>query len=435
MKFMAPILTALALLTAGSDSEAAFADLRTLPAQVQPYIAYLTVAAVAPEHHDQLAKQIKFVAASLSSKPYLGDQLPYAVPQTNLLRLDLQALGWDKTWAKVIQEQYVPAWRPDLVHTKQVPLVVNGLWFVAALTDSNITGDGQYQLLYQGKPPKNLAEFEKFWGVNGDPFVAFARIEERSGVSVEGRRVIQNKPVNNRGHYWLTLDSAVVAGVKDQLQNIAEKNLKHDASEAIAGNPKYINGKGGNLQVYFLANGEGKRQEKAPTNIVKDDTLTRGVEILNTVSCVGCHVEGLRHPTLDGYRSYIESGARIYAYDKATQEEIDRYFQSPIAKEIERNNADYAEALALVNGLTPADNAAQFRAMVRLYDAPLGLEQQARELYAAPAEWRLALGNYSRTYQLSARLAAAAQGQEISRNQWQNDFGLAQKVIGLWQQN
>jgi hypothetical protein len=431
---MSAILTAMLVLAAGSDSDAAFSDLQTLPPAQQPYTAYLTTSIVAPEHREALAKVIAFTAASLSSKPYLGDQLPVAVPGTNLLRLDLLGLGWEKTWPAVIRTHYVPAYRPDTAHLTQIPLVVSGLWFVAALPDSNLTADGQYQLLY-GTPPKTDKEFRKFWAVNEKPDLFFGRIEGDSGVAVQRTRLMENHPTGNRGYSWQTYDSRAIAGATDPLENLAARPPKHDASELIAAIPKHYAGQSGSLQAYFLADGQGKRQEKAPADIVTDSTGTRGVEIRNTLSCIVCHTEGLRHPTLDQYRSYILSGARIYTHDKATQQEIDRYLDSPIAKEINRNNEDYAAAVGLCNGLTPQQNAAAFRLLVQLYDAPLTLEQQARELYTTRDEWRLALGDYSRTYQLTGRLALAAQDVPISREQWQASFALAQKVIALWQAN
>jgi len=140
----------------------------------------------------------------------------------------------------------------------------------------------------------------------------------------------------------------------------------------------------------------------------------------------------LQHPTLDQYRAYILSGARIYSKEKVVQQEIDRYLDSPIAKEIGRNNEDYAAAVALCNGLSPKENAEAFRAIVRLYDAPVSPEQAALEVYTSAEEWRLALGNYSRTGQLTGRLALMAQGQSISREQWAANYSLAQKVLALW---
>ena len=151
MNRMAPVITALILLAASNDSDAAFADRATLPPDVAGRVAYLTVATFPVEQQEALAKQARFIVPSLSSKSYLVDQLPVAVSGTNLLRIDLGGLGWEKTWGKVIAQHYTPAYRPDLP-TGQTPLVVRADWVVAALTDPNITGDAQYQLLYGGKP-------------------------------------------------------------------------------------------------------------------------------------------------------------------------------------------------------------------------------------------------------------------------------------------
>jgi hypothetical protein len=425
------------LLAAGPDSQAAFQDRARLAPHHQATAAYLTLAAVREDHRDALEKVLRVVVPSLSTRAYLGDQLPVRVTGTSLLRLDLAGLGWEKSWGEVLAQHYVPAYRPDLLGYKDhlgrpaVPLVVRGDWVAAALTDPEVTGDSQYRLLY-GAPPKTLQDFQKLHTVNGQATLAFARIEGASAVSVQRERVIQNLPVANRGYYWQTLDSRVVAGDTDQLENITQKDIKHDASEAIAALPKHYLGESGALQAYFLANGKGERQEKAPADVVTDDTQTRGVEIRNTVSCIGCHSEGLRHPTLDKFRAYVESGARIQIKDKATQQEVDRYFDSPIAKELSRGNEDYAAAVQLCCGLTPPQFTALFREAVKQYDAPVTPEQAARELYVEPEEWRLALGWYSLTGQLTGRLALMAQGQSISREQWQSNFHLAQKAIHAW---
>ena len=432
MKYMAAIVVAFVLLGQHPEAAAAFRDAQTQP--IPNNCVYLSLAEVVPAERERLANVLRFVVPSLSSRSYLGDQIPQPVKGTNLMRLDLGGLGWEQSWPLVIQQQYIPAYRPDLVGTKAVPLVVSGLWFAAAVTDPNTTGDAQYQLLY-GKALKTDDEFRKFWKVNADGQVAFGRIEGNSGVAVQRARLIENNASAIRAYHWQTFDSRVLAGQNDPLENLTTRPLKHDASELIAGIPKHYAGKSGTLQAYFLANGKGERQDKAPADIVTDSTGTRGVEIRNTLSCIACHESGLQHPTLDQYREYILSGARIYTKDKATQQQIDQYFDSPIAKEIGRNNADYAEAIALVNGLTPKANAEAFRAIVRLYDAPVSPEQAALEMYLPFEEWRLALGNYSRTGQLTGRLALMAQGQSISREQWQANYPLAQKVLALWHAN
>lgn len=431
----------LALELVASDADAAFKDLATLPPDEQPHCFYLTTSVVADEHRESLVKILRFTVPSLSRHNYLPEQLPVAVAGTNLLRLDARGLGWEK-WPEVIAEHYVPSYRPDLLGVKNqygqpaAPIVVSGLWAAVALTDPVLTGDAQYKLLY-GTPPKTASEFRKLWLVNEDGGLAFGRLERGSGVALERKRLMENKATANRAYFWQTYDSRVVAGETDPLENLTARPPKHDASELIAGIVKYSGDERGTLQAYFLADAQDKRQEKAPADIVVDDTgLHPGVEIHNTASCISCHTDGLRHPNIDGYRAYILSGARVYSYDKATQQDIDRYFHSPIANEIERNNADYAAGVKLCNGLGPADNALLYRMVAGLYYQDVDLAQAAREL-PMPLDGRelqLALGDYSRTKQLSAALSELASGNKLSRNQWLANIPLAFKAVLAWQQ-
>lgn len=428
MNRMAPILVACALLAAGHpEADAAIADLSRNPGSV-----YISLSEVAPDRREDLEKVLRFVVPSLSSKAYLGDQIPRRVNGTQLLRLDVAGLGWEKTWGPVILEHFVPIYRPDLVKSKAVPLVVSGAWFAANVMDSQVTGDAQYKLIY-GTPPKNVKEFQTAWQVNAKADLAFARIEGESGVAEQKTRKIENQASGNRGYFWITFDSRNVSGATDPLENLDKRDIKHDASEVIAAIPKHVGGQHGTLQAYFLANGKGERQEKAPADIVRDDTGTRGVEIRNTISCVVCHETGLRHPTLDQYRGYILSGGRIASYDKNVQREIDRYLDSPIAREINRNNEDYAAGVSMCNGLTTKQNALLFRDTVRAWDAPVTPEQAALELYTTVAEWRLALGSYSRTQGLTGRLVLMAQNQPITRQQFEANYSLAQRIMYEWQ--
>lgn len=419
------------------ESQKAFQDRSKFPLETQANLVYLSLCEVPADQRERLADTLRFFVPSLSNRPHLGDQIPLAVPGSNLMRLDLGGLGWEKTWPSVIHQNYSSIYRRDFFgHAKSpIPLVVSGAWFVSALSDPNVSKDAQYQLLYSGKPPKNVEEFQKFWKVNSQPDLFFGRIEGNSGVAVQKGRLMVNHPSANRGYSWQTFDSRVVAGASDPLENLVQskQTLKHDATELICAIPKYYGGRAGTLQAYFLANDKGLRQEKAPADIVKDDTEVRGVEIRNTISCIACHVEGLRLPTLDEYRTYILSGAQVKFLKKADQQEVDRFFDSPIAKEIGRNNEDYAAGVELCNQLTPQQNAANFRAIIQAYDSPVTLEQAALELYTTPELLRYALADYSRRHSLTGRLVALLEGQPITRQQWEANYYFAQQVVSGWQ--
>lgn len=411
---------------AQSPTAAALADRATISPVDVPYTYYLTTATVSEDQRQALHNALCFTLPSLSSKTDLGQQLPVRVNET-LYRMDTRGLGWEQTWPKVLIEHY-PFAKHQTDHGL-APLVVRADWCVAALLDPIESGDSQYQLLY-GKALGTDKEFLDFWGIQNDPEYVFGMIEGQSGVSVQRTRLIENRPGAKRNYGWLTHDSRVVAGKTDPLENLPNKG-KYDASELIVGIPKWYAGQSGVLQAYFLSTGEGKRQDKAPADIVVDHTNVRGVEIRNSISCIACHTQALLAPSVDEWKQYITSGARVYA-DKKSQQAIDRYLGSDVAKEIARNNADYATGVVLCNGLSPAANASNFAAMVKAYDAPLDLEQAARELYCTPEELRLALGDYSRLYGLNGRMAILASGQTITRQQWLANYELAKGIIETW---
>jgi hypothetical protein len=432
MNRMSAFAAALILLAAHPEADAALSDRAKFPADQQADIVYLSLATCPSDRRDQLENVLRFVVPSLSSKPYLGEQLPQRVDGTTLLRLDLRGLGWQSTWGQVIAREFVPAYRPDLQQVKAIPLVVDGLWFAATMFDPIETGDAQYRLLY-GNPPATADDFLAAWGIQNDPLYVFGTIEGASDVAVQRVRLIENRPGAKRNYGWLTRDSAVVAGPTDPLENLPNR-AKFEAQELITGIPKWYAGQSGMLQAYFLADGNGKRQEKAPADIVVDHTGLRGVEIRNTVSCIACHAQGINPVASDAFREYIGAGARVAFKDKAEQEATDRYLGSDVAKEVAANQQAYAEGVRLCNGMTPEETTRAFVDIVRLYDAPVTLDQAARELHCDPKELLLALADHSRQYTLSGRLALLAQGKQIGREQFKANFSLAMQVVYRWQQ-
>lgn len=401
------------------ESESAFADRAKFDLVSQTGIVYLSLSDVTEGDREGLANTIKFVAASLSSKPNILQQLPHRVDGTNLMRLDLAELGWASIYQAQVIKNY--PYRPDITaHSKSFPLVVSGLWFVACATDPNETAGMYYELLYSGKPPRTLKEFHEFWKVQSAPgdFVAF--VEGQSGVAVQRRRLIENHPTGNRGHSWSTYDSKSVVADKDPLENLVPGTLKFDAGEHIAAIPKRATNASGTLQAYFLSDSKGNRQESAPASIVTDHLQTRTSEIRNFVSCVGCHATGINAPTVNEYSEFVTSGAKIYAQDKPTKEKIEAYLQSDFAKELTRANEDYAAAVKITNGMTPELNSAAFVKFVQMYDRDVDLAQAALELGVTEKTLSLSLAYYSAGKQpLPARLAGLAHGKAVPRKAWE----------------
>ena len=411
-----------------SEADAAHADWVALG---KGNYAYATVSTERSEPaKERAARQLAFNCASMSSNSYLGDQLPVKLPGTDLYRLDLDGLGWAKTWATVLVRHY--KYRPDLTTYGRYPLVVQAQFINAELTDP-IKTPGAASLLLYGRELKTAQEFRNHWKVNVTKTEAFGFIEGASGVQAEGlQRLMVNYDTSLRTRFFETFDSKIVAGKNDPLENPVLGTLKFDGSELIAGMPKHYNGQGGSLQAYFLADAKGNAVNVAPVDLVKDSEGVRGPDIRNHLDCIVCHTSGMQMPTVNAYREYLIGGAKIYA-DKHTKRELERLYESPFVKELDRQNEDYAAAVKLVNGLTPEKNAAEFVACIKAYDAPVTLAQAAREVYSTPEELRLAIGGYAPTLKLTARLSMLAEGQPISRDQWKLNVGqVVLEILPAW---
>ena len=406
------------------DSAAAFADRAKLPPSDQPYAYYLTLSSQrSPEAKERLAKIVRSTLPAYSRKTYLPDQLPVRVGD-NLLRIDTRGLGWETALPEGLKKHY--PYRPDL-GGKAASLTIMAAWFVACMPDGNQTGDFQFTLTYK-TPPKNTKEFRAFWGANEDPQFLFQFHEAASLVGVNPDRNVKQFDTNKRGGLYATEDSENPVGAKDP-GNYGRVN-KFDAGEEIALMPKQYNGENAAALAWWLANGKGERQFVAPARIVTDHNNLRSTEI-GLQDCRACHIEGLRPLNVNGFKEFIESGARVAA-DKKTQQLIDQQYQAGMAQQIEADNRLYAKYLELTSGYSPALDAKNYEAVVRGYDAKVTREQAARELYMSDEEFRLALGYYSAKHSLSRRLASLAEGVPISRAQWVGEYPLAYVVKQKW---
>jgi hypothetical protein len=415
---------------------AANADRARFPASDWGSIFYLTTDALRDERQITAGRTTAFVVSSFSRAAVLEHHVPVEVAR-GLYRIDLRGLEWDwRDWHAVLKSYpYAPESRP-------LPLIVRADWLCVELAD-NFESDAGYRLLYGGrKIPKTRDEFLKLWSVGkgaADPLL-LAHIEQESGVSLLKVRRIENRPTSNRGYAWGTEDNARrnFNGQTDPLETLLG-GRRHDAEEWIVGFPKLSvsQGAGGMAQAYLLANGQGKRQDRAPVDIVEDHHRFRGVaEIRNSGSCIGCHAEGIRPLTRNDLRDVIAAGVELYA-DKRSQQLIEQTYLADLRLAVEalRNQEDYTAFVALVSGWGPQENARAFRQLVDEYDATLDLADCARELYVTPQELTHAFGYASqKQVKLGARLAGVVHGREVTREYWESSYATAFAAVQLWRQ-
>ena len=126
-----------------------------------------------------------------------------------------------------------------------------------------------------------------------------------SGVSEANRLIERHALGRHPGSYWISYDftplspkptqqltRAPLGPVDAQLTENKDHAFQHDGGEVIFHLP---NG----LQGYLLTTAAGKRLDRAPIEIVQDDQRPDN-QILNGISCIGCHDQGMKAPPSQG---------------------------------------------------------------------------------------------------------------------------------------
>jgi hypothetical protein len=400
--------------TEHADATMAVVDLRRLPATEQPDALYVSYAAARPNERASLKAAVRLMVASSTRQIVVERLVPHEVTPT-VDRWDRSSLGWrDDEWATVTKGYPYDGWQGPGV----TPQIVRGDWLLVELADA--TQSEAYYRLLLGKVPKTRDEWLDGLRVvrKGDPLHRFGLIEGESGVAVNSVRWLESFPAD-RGYAWGTRDSLRTGEANDPLEHPLG-DFAHDGEEWIVGIPKVsiATGKRGVLQIYLLSDGKGNRVDKAPVDLVEDSSRFRGrAEIRNPGSCIQCHDQGLREPSRNELREYVESGAELYATEQATQERLEAFHLGAIGQEIARANEDFGGIVRLVTGLAPEDAASEFTQAVRRYDEPLTVEDVARELGVTPGKARAAIALQTGMGKpLGARLSSLAHGGTASRD-------------------
>lgn len=395
---------------------------------------YLSLDHVPRQHATKWHHAIKFGIPSASRATNLDHQIPQRLQNTISYYIDLDYLRWSYVDLNKVLEKY-----PYGYNDPAAPLlIIRGDWLLNQISDPR-KSDTLYRLLYGGdKIPQTDKDFLTFWGVSDDngqqTGQRYGWIEGASQVNKQGGRLLER--FNARGlSLWRTKDAKVVTTATDPAEQL-NKDFKHDGRELIAQvmktSPK--TGLRGASQAYLLADGNGKVVNEAPVDLVEDFGRTFGqAAIVTHASCISCHTEGMKPPTVNSLRAMLEGGVELTAYSKGQQEVIEEFYLSDVGTQIKRDNENYAAFVKATNGLTPEANAANYKAVLDLYRAPLKREDAARELGCGEQELTLALGYASANKIIVGnRLAALAHGLPIPRDQWEEDYLKAKEIVNVY---
>lgn len=347
------------------------------------------------------------VINSLHRRPQIV--LPVAVdPHQVVYNLDLRLVGWlDPTqFLQVLQEYPFGLERNDPAVNdlaenvnerlgggnklrNRVPYV-RADWFIAKASRPPL-----YNTLLS--LPDTEAKLQAELGVqflqefNNDTLLRAAFTQ--SGVSRRNRLV--DRLVGNFGYYYRSDDFGNAAGraVLPRFP-LGPKSAFEEGKHPFE-NEAYIPDGGeivfrlpNGMQGYMIVNKEGKRLEEAPVSIVRDLTEISGSPaVVNGVSCLGCHKEGVQIYQ-DNIRSSVILGGN--AGRKVAALYRDQEIASALRQDIDTFMTSLTACIGsfLKQGEDAGKNLREFpepiKEVVQLYDSGVSMDDAARELGVAP---------------------------------------------------
>lgn len=376
---------------------------RTLPVDANRRQRYLDLTHLPP---DQLPDGFKVISYHLNARSREPDLVPpTALAGGTVLTFDLRDYGIDPyvygrlgtpeanepyfhiqveftdSYGKKTRQMAAAPWLPaqDVVELyrltgSQVP-ILRADWFVWQTAIQKDRVVGYYDLLGLGNKE---ADFHRLIGANPSEAKRL-RLETAASVSTSGV-TLNNRGISRMqslsGGYWFTQDYKTSTDRQNTIRLLAgdTEPSQGDASEQYGVLP---NG----LFAFWLQDKNGNRQDAAPDDIASDSRSTGNDKRVHAgLSCVRCHVEGLRSIN-DHVRNLFRERIQLVSPDYDKFRRLRQLYLSDLPGKLSEDNLRYAGALKLLNGLAPEENAKLYGWFWESYiDTPLGVSQVALEL-------------------------------------------------------
>jgi hypothetical protein len=242
--------------------------------------------------------------------------------------------------------------------------------------------------------------------------------------------ISQQVAVNQRGVQFTPTSLGQYAETFDYLTSIEEDDLledlqrqRRDASEIIFNLPN-------TLQGYALVNGQDKVISFADPHVATDrKTRWRIHTVWNAVSCITCHVKGIKDVSDTVRLMANPKVALLVKRQKDFRKVVDK-FSTPIEEPVLRGQATYTRAINIVSRgrWTPAQFANKFnRAFLRWAEDEVTVADAARELGRPLGRVQDVIG---RTRGAHHSFGSFSLGQPVRRDQWENK-GYVQLAVAL----
>lgn len=454
-----------------SELAAAHADALKLVGEEAHFTRYLTIYAIPAEKRAEYRKLLDYWPNGLSREPDLVK--PRKVTET-LYAVRLDDYGWKpEVWEKLLdvpepwfhvrvkipanvkparehkvywrgggslpanwyfqeaaREQIVsvPAPWVDLGQAHELSLrlntavpIVRADWFVFQTgQEGGKAGYYQWLGLKAGKDLEELAGLDR--EAKRAKLKEVAGIVAESGVGLNSRQVFRVPTVG--GSWWETRD--VIDPKKNALREL-DKDYKPDALEVYYDLPNGLFG-------FALLNAKNELQATAPDTIASDTKSTnRDARVRVGVSCIRCHVEGLR-PIDDWSRKVFsrDNELGLGSPDRDVYRRLKQLYLGPLERSLKEDVGRYSAALNDACGLKPGELAKLFSASWHDYESrPILTADIAREVGIPEKEFAERLKKYVQvTGTVDTVLAGIKAGVPTRREHLEEALPLLMPIIG-----
>lgn len=332
---------------------------------------------------------------SLSDEP--GIRAPIPIDENNLVyRIDIRDYGWDAAlWDTIAAfDPYAIDYLQDTADkikndVESKIFVLQGDAFLASASQPPL-----YHTILEIPPTR--AQLEAKFNINvqanideeilNNPNKVARAGFHNSDVSFNHRMIERHefKDASNR-IYWVSYDFGGNDGVKNFFDD--PFGFEEDGGEIIFTLP---NG----LQAYMLVDALGNRIDVGPSQVVQDKNMPDGI-VVNGVSCMGCHFQGMITVD-DDLRFEIDNGGGIGIFDPQEIEAIQNLF--PTRTDFRKLLVD--DSLRFTTAITaagvPSDGDIEPVLTVFLaFDEDVTLRRAAAELGLSASDFSTLIGSLS----------------------------------------
>ncbi len=309
--------------------------------------------------------------------------------------------------------------------------IVRADWFVAwTAIQAGRKGAGYYDFLglKTRKDAEQLAGLDKTAARRLRKEIA-ALVSE-SGVALNNRQVLRYQTIG--GSWWETLDSNTSVARQNAL-SLLDGDFQHDAEEIYFSLPN-------NLFGLVASDAQGVLQATVPDTIAPNHvSRSNDRRIHPGLSCIECHTGGLQ-PIDDWSRSVYQgpenpgSPIILAAVDPKKLKRLRQLYLQPLKIRLKKDVQEYADALLLVNGLTPEKNAAAYADQWYRYSyTSLDVGDVALELGVSKEKWAAAFKAYVAPQGVPVVadpvLVGMLGGRKVRREHFEERYALMQQIL------